>query len=710
MLSSASHSVSVPGNPANLWNILSENQHILEGAEVQQLPTVLDRKTSSTSLTSDSDADYRSDSAHSATSYGSSFTCATERSDDDTPTVETLLVTRAADELQASSPEDNELASKIINILRSYSPPTENTLDRSVMVRLVQSRVARKEKIHLILPAFPFKSPNKVDKVLGCLPDMGEEIALATLNGLCQQIDEVYPVGGTTVMVVSDGIVYNDLLGVSETEVWNYSTALRKLAAEKFPHITFSRLSHLIGDDCPEPKSLEVYLENADWYRSTMVGRHLNKDFDVSHELKHHINALMTYRGYIKFLGVDLAHEPSRQGKSKSQVKKMNEKTAKKMIERGAAFALALQNAFPTSVRISIHQSVSEYKLPIALLPGAEAYITPWHAAPAFELDGSWKFAHKHSFSNDDSYELIYKNDQPSYYRKISDLYSWDNVAIEVTPVHPCGLMLSPTNKNQEFSMEVIDMQKIRKLSEYNSPIILRGFKNTTDLSLFTQKAREMGDVMPWKFGEVLVVKDAGENGGGLNNVLSAEPMPFHFDGLFKTTIVKDEKTGEDKVVPQPPKFQWFTVATPAPQACGMTLIASSRLLFSLLPKEYNLERLQDLTWTVSTTAFDNAVIPRLPLVEPHPILATPCIRYHEPWPTSKTKFDPTYVTIDDISSDESQKITDAIDSLLYDPRVCYYHTWVEGDLILSDNISMMHTRSEFIPNSPRELWRIHIN
>lgn len=97
-------------------------------------------------------------------------------------------------------------------------------------------------------------------------------------------------------------------------------------------------------------------------------------------------------------------------------------------------------------------------------------------------------------------------------------------------------------------------MQKIRKLAEYNSPIVLRGFKKTTDLPLFTAKAREMGDVMPWKFGEVLVVKDAGNEGGGLNNVLSAEPMPFHFDGLFKTTIVKDQN-GEDKVVPQPPKY-----------------------------------------------------------------------------------------------------------------------------------------------------------
>lgn len=376
MSPTAGVSVSIPNNPSNLWNILSENRRQIEnthqlghpsnlwnilseqthipGSDTPNFKPVSKQRPSVFSPPSESEG-YSSDSAHSTASYESFSTAATEHGDDGIPTVETLLIERATIELEASSPaEDNEVANKIVSILQSYSPRTTKSIDRSIMTRLVKSQVVRKQPIHLVLPAFPFKSPNKVDKVLGVLPDMGEELALATLDGLCAQIDEVYP--GTSLSIVSDGLVYNgewlrvfhnyqektelmqssDLLGVTETEVWNYGSSLRALAAEKFPHISLARLSKLISDDCTEPKTLEEYLANASWYRSEMVAKYLPKDFDVGHELRHQINSLMTYRGYIKFLATDLAHEPTRQGKTKTQVKKMNEKVAKRMIERGA--------------------------------------------------------------------------------------------------------------------------------------------------------------------------------------------------------------------------------------------------------------------------------------------------------------------------------------------------------------------------------------
>lgn len=122
------------------------------------------------------------------------------------------------------------------------------------------------------------------------------------------------------------------------------------------------------------------------------------------------------------------------------------------------------------------------------------------------------------------------------------------------------------------------------------------------------------------------------------------------------------------------------------------------------------MSRLEGLTWTVSTTAFKNSTISKLQLVVPHPKLGTPCIRYHEPWPATRTKFDPTDVSIEGLDAEGSIKLTNCINFLLYDRRVCYYHEWIKGDLVLSDNINMMHTRTGFTPGSPRELWRIHID
>src|SRR5690349_13634200 len=46
-----------------------------------------------------------------------------------------------------------------------------------------------------VLPAFPFNSPNSVSKVLGKLPDRGEELALQRLEDFCLAIERVYPLG-----------------------------------------------------------------------------------------------------------------------------------------------------------------------------------------------------------------------------------------------------------------------------------------------------------------------------------------------------------------------------------------------------------------------------------------------------------------------------------------------------------------------------------
>ena len=280
----------------------------------------------------------------------------------------------------------------------------------------------------------------------------------------------------------------------------------------------------------------------------------------------------------------------------------------------------------------------------------------------------------------------------------------------EVSPNYPCGLVVSPRDKT--MSIKMIDMKKARGLAELNSPIIFRRFQNATDIDLFTLKAREMGPIMPWKFGEILVVRDAGAENGGLNNVLSSEPMPIQKMELNTCCHSLHGMCLDISlyVHAKPAMFQWFTVATPSPENCGLTLVASSRLLFSHLPQDFDIPLLEGLTWTVKTAAFTNSTVINLQLVIPHPTLKTPCLRYHEPWPATRTKFHPTHVSIEGVDEEKAEKLTDWINALLYDRRVCYYYEWVEGDLLLNDNISMMHTRTGFTPGARRQLWRIHID
>jgi pyoverdine/dityrosine biosynthesis protein Dit1 len=101
----------------------------------------------------------------------------------------------------------NALADEILNFLRSYGPREATPTSRSVFEERVRGAVRLGKPLHLILPAFPFKSPNSVDKVLGTLPDLGEEIALARLEGLCVDLERRFC--PTTLSIVSDGLVYN---------------------------------------------------------------------------------------------------------------------------------------------------------------------------------------------------------------------------------------------------------------------------------------------------------------------------------------------------------------------------------------------------------------------------------------------------------------------------------------------------------------------
>jgi len=68
--------------------------------------------------------------------------------------------------------------------------------------------IKNNQVLRMAIPAFPFKSANKIVKVLGTLPDKAEETALSYLNRMCDLINEVYS-PGAKLLIISDGLVYN---------------------------------------------------------------------------------------------------------------------------------------------------------------------------------------------------------------------------------------------------------------------------------------------------------------------------------------------------------------------------------------------------------------------------------------------------------------------------------------------------------------------
>ena len=115
-----------------------------------------------------------------------------------------------------TSHEGTVTANTILNIIVEYAL---NKFDDSRQ-RLAEARpkflsvidqfVAEGAKVEMCLPAFPFKSANKIEKVFGILPDKAEELALERLNTMCIRIGDIY-LPGAKLTIISDGLVYNGL-------------------------------------------------------------------------------------------------------------------------------------------------------------------------------------------------------------------------------------------------------------------------------------------------------------------------------------------------------------------------------------------------------------------------------------------------------------------------------------------------------------------
>lgn len=367
---------------------------------------------------------------------------------------------------------------------------------------------------------------------------------------------------------------------------------------------------------------------------------------------------------------------------------------------------------------MSIHRGTGERKVSISLLPTDSIYTTPWHSTIAFRIDGTVETGPREFFDHNPAYELVQddRTSRPSHFRERSDFYAWGagQTPVVFEPLYPSGMLIRPTishsGKPVSLGMADIDSVRLRALTERVSPIVLRGFRGTGDRDGFIAKAHELGAPLPWKFGLLLEVKDSGVDTRGLNNVLSAEWMPFHYDGLFKTEKQVDPVTNKEHLVSTPPRFQFFTAVTPSPPDTGFTLFTSSTSLFRLLPQDLPLSCLEGRTWRVSTGAFDATSVGGLPLVRRHPTTGNPCLQYHERWPSSRTRFEPTHVELEGMNEEENNQVCNILEELLHDRRAVYWHTWEKGDLLVSDNLLTMHTRSDFRSGADRELWRIHFD
>ncbi|KAK8072252.1 hypothetical protein PG996_005600 [Apiospora saccharicola] len=331
------------------------------------------------------------------------------------------------------------LASTILDIVHGYGQHVPRAdedaasfdwLGKSLFVDRVKAQIAKGQAIRLILPAFPWKSVNKVDKVTVILPDLGEELALYRLNQMCEDIKTAYHPGGQ-VYIATDGLVFDDVVGISDEDTWAYSQGLVEMAKEQgLDHVKLLRVMDILGYTEDRTLDKTLYLSLAQQCREELLLHYGKTEEEVRRMMKEDPDTLSTYCGFIRFLEADLKFSPitaSSKAISGSQYRKTVKKVAIQMMMRAESFTKLLQARCPDYVRLSIHPSTGAVKLSIPLIVQGSGDFprSPWHSSVALAVDGSYRTVHKRDVAGTHQLVCDGRHGRPYYYREKSPLWDW---------------------------------------------------------------------------------------------------------------------------------------------------------------------------------------------------------------------------------------------------------------------------------------------
>jgi pyoverdine/dityrosine biosynthesis protein Dit1/AcrR family transcriptional regulator len=265
---------------------------------------------------------------------------------------------------------------------------------------LVRRFVGAGLPVHFVLPAFPAKSPNP-EKVLGRLPDMAEELALEFLNGLCQKIKRIYP-PGAKITICSDGLVFSDLVGVTDADVKAYGTQIE--AVIERAQLAFLETFHM--------QDLYDRASSGEQMRDSLC-RHYAEPIEVVRErLQSNDSQKSLFNGIQRFLFEDRV--VFEKNKSRTRVRSECKERTYEVVRRSDAWGRLLADCFPASLRLSIHpQPWHSEKIGILLGKSNDVWLTPWHAV-ALKEKGKFRFI-KRVEAEAAGATAVLKDGQPSY-------------------------------------------------------------------------------------------------------------------------------------------------------------------------------------------------------------------------------------------------------------------------------------------------------
>ncbi len=259
------------------------------------------------------------------------------------------------------------------------------------------------EPIHMILPAFPAKSPSR-QKTLGHLPDHGEELAFRNLEDLCNKIKNIYA-PGASITICSDGRVFADVVRIPDIDVTEYNDKMKLNAKEwNLASISFFDLDDVF------PKNMDFSI-----LREELMMEYGERLMELQERCRNEPQAREMYKGITKFLFEDFCGMGDFSGWTRTAIQNAARISAYRVIQRSNAWGRLLADRFKNSLRLSIHpQFRCSEKIGINLISESDCWTTPWHSVVLKK--GEKIMLVKRKDAEDMNATLVFRAGKPSHY------------------------------------------------------------------------------------------------------------------------------------------------------------------------------------------------------------------------------------------------------------------------------------------------------
>lgn len=538
--------------------------------------------------------------------------------------------------------------------------------------------------IRFVLPGFPCKSPNQVDKSFGVIPDFGEVVSLKRLHSLAEEINDIYE-PGCHIVILSDGTTFNDIVEVPDEIRAEYNRKLRETISS--PFISWFGLRSFFNDCETEEDVRKRLIKSAN-----LPYRNLD---DLVRSARQDQNIRAAHDNLCSYLYNDVRLNRAANQSEDEYLQCVSQK-AYEMMYRGMALNSLIDRSFPDAIRLSVHQYSNEGpKFTFAFMEGAKRVVQPWHSVPVISMSGHIELK-GHARVEKDRHALVRFNGAPWCYIEVDNPQAC-TLDYNLIKLPAFGLEISGFGERK--LQELLSTELLVNLSEQFGFLCLREieFKEQSELVGFCEP---FGSIYQWKFGPVHVVKPADKPDGFVH---SLEKTPVHWD--LSMLPLEHAQVKNDP---------WFTTTkfmlyckTPPQKGEGQTTVVDGRIVLDLVGRK------QARVWESIYVTYDTRMTyfggcPRTyPLVHVHPTNGNKVFRYQEGSESELQKFT---VTVDGYSPSDSDELIAQINELIYDSRCMIAHEWSAGDLIIVDNWLTLHGRLPMSENSKsRELWRVQV-